>query len=695
MNFAWRYSLFLWLLFIIRPLFAEKVSDTLRLNLGTSKIDLVPYAVVQEDSTKELIWEQVQPLPFHVPADGRLYFPHHNNNVYWIRVFIKNPHDIPLTRFLEVKNATINRISCYVTCYVEGGAVFLAGMHTGDALAYDTRPVQSNYFIFPIELRAGANTEILLAIDTETDAVNLPMVLWEPQSLLESTQHERWIFGLFYGVLLFTIVFHLFLFYKLNDDAVIYYIGYVVGVGGFMLSMDGLAAQYILSDFPQLGNSMLPFFALFGGLCLVIFSYKYLGKENLARWARIALGGIGAICVLLMPFCFASNDVITYTIIAASVMIPLCSIVAVVAGVVAYRKDPLRAKYFIAAFVFLIVGVFLIVVKGFGIVIGDLNDYGLKFGVGAEIVIFAFALTVRFKQMDEQTQALALENLQNLNRIKDEYNNTLQDEVARRTEELSKANQKLTDSIRYAKRLQEAVLPRRAAISNLFPYSSILDQPRDIVSGDFFWVGTAGRKKMLAVVDCTGHGAHGAFMSILGCRLFDELSEQLDSDCPAEWLTHLDRRFRRVLVGEGDEAIHAASMDVALFVYDEVEGIVEYAGARRPLYHFRAGSLHVHKGSPVAIGGTLSGKRGTAIFEKHRIDAIQGDVFYMFSDGYADQFGGQPEQKLTVGRFKKILSDIHQRPIHKHESYLLEHLVNWQQGAPQMDDILVVGVAMA
>ncbi|WP_250631011.1 7TM diverse intracellular signaling domain-containing protein [Rhodoflexus caldus] len=691
MNLIQRYSLWIGLLMLAFPAFAQVVSKPFVLKMGLAQVDLVPYALVLEDSTGQLTWEQVKNMPFSSPTENRLYFPHHNNRVYWVKIAVANPYEVPLARFLEIRNSTVNRISQYITR--EGKLI--ETIHTGDAQPYSTRPVQSNYFIFPIDLPASQTTEILLRIDTESDAVNLPLVLWESQSLLENAQRERWIFGLFYGVLLFTIIFHLFLFYKLNDTAVIYYIGYVVGVGGFMLSMDGLASQYLFPDFPQLANSLLPFSALFGGLCLMIFSYKYLGKENLARWAQISLAFIGVLCILLMPLCFASNEMITYIIIFASVMIPLCSVIAVVAGLVAYRTDPLRAKYFITAFFFLMGGIMLIVVKGFGIVLGELNEYGLKFGVAAEVVIFAFALTVRFKQMDERTQAMALEHLQNLNRVKDEYNQTLQEEVARRTEELSNANQKLTDSIRYAKRLQEAVLPRRFAVSNLFPRSSIFEQPRDIVSGDFFWANQIGQTKMLAVVDCTGHGAHGAFMSILGCRLFDEIAEQMSLECPAEWLIHLDRRFRRILISERDETIYAASMDVALLAYNEADQILEYAGARRPLYLFRNGHLQVYKGSPIAIGGTLTGKRQTAFFEKHRIDVQSGDIVYLFSDGYADQFGGQPEQKLTLGRFKEILATIHHHPIHQQEQHLKSHLTAWQQSSPQMDDILVVAVAIS
>lgn len=690
MNFIQRCGLLFWLLFLTIPVFAEDIPKSFVLQAGAPRADLVPYATVMEDSTSQLSWEQVKHLTFNPLTDNRLYFPHHNNRIYWVKIAIQNPYEVPAARFLEIRNSTVNRISQYT---IVGGKL-TATVHTGDALPYRNRPVQSNYFIFPIELPAGQTTEIFFRIDTESDAVNLPLVLWESQSLLESAQRERWIFGLFYGVLLFTIVFHLFLFYKLNDEAVIYYIGYVFGVGGFMLSMDGLAAQYILTDAPRLVNSMLPFFALFGACCLSFFSYKYLGKENLPQWALYAAWSMAAVCIVLMPFCFGSNELITYIIMAASVMIPLCSVIAVIAGVAAYRTDPLRAKYFITAFLFLMGGIVLIVVKGFGIAMGDLNDYGLKFGVAAEVVIFAFALTVRFKQMDEQTQAMALNHLQNLNRMKDDYNHTLQDEVTRRTAELSSANQKLTDSIRYAKRLQEAVLPRSSAVTNLFPQSCIFEQPRDIVSGDFFWANELGNKKMLAVVDCTGHGAHGAFMSILGCRLFDEIADQLALDCPAEWLTHLDRRFRRILIGERDEAIHAASMDVALLAYNEASQVLEYAGARRPLYLFRDGNLQVYKGSPIAIGGTLAGKRKAAFFEKHLIEVQSGDVFYLFSDGYADQFGGQPEQKLTLGRFKEILETIHRHPIPQQEWHLRNSLMAWQQSTPQMDDILVIAVAI-
>ncbi|MCS7018967.1 MAG: 7TM diverse intracellular signaling domain-containing protein [Cytophagales bacterium] len=685
------YFLPIMLLACLLHLLVKGKSRTWVLEVGASQVDLVPYALVLKDSSGKLTWQQVKAMDFGLPDERGLYFPHHNNCIYWIKLTIHNPYQVPVNRFLQIHNPTINRIGWYVVQKDK----LLEERQTGDALPFYTRPVQNNYFIFPITLPANSTTEFFLRIDTESDAVNLPLVLWEARSLLESIQQERWIFGLFYGILLFTIVFHLFLFYKLNDTTILYYIGYVLGLGGFMLCMDGLAAQYLLPNLPALANSLLPFSASFGGVCLMIFSRKYLGRENLPVWSRWSLLAVGLLCALLMPFCFGSNEVITYAIIAASVIIPICSIVAVVAGIVAYRTDPLRAKYFTTAFIFLMGGVVLIAIKGFGLALGQWNEHGLKLGVATEVVIFAFAITVRFKQMEERTQALALSHLQNLNRMKDDYNRSLQEEVARRTAELSTANQKLTDSIRYAKRLQQAVLHSQADLLQIFPNSAVLDLPRDIVSGDFFWVENMGSKKILSVVDCTGHGAHGAFMSILGCRLFNEIAEQVVTECPAEWLMHLDRRFRRILLGDQDEELHAASMDVALLAYDEAACVVEYAGARRPLYLFRNGILQVYKGSPFAIGGTLSNKHSSPLFQKQRIEVQPGDILYLFSDGYADQFGGQPERKLTLERFRQILTTIHRVDIRQQAELLKYNLTEWQQTLPQTDDILVIALAIS
>src|SRR5688572_6391929 len=239
-------------------------------------------------------------------------------------------------------------------------------------------------------------------------------------------------------------------------------------------------------------------------------------------------------------------------------------------------------------------------------------------------------------------QAEALQNLQEKEKLILEQNEMLERQVMERTLEIHEQkelieikNREILDSIHYAKRLQEAILPSKNLLKNLFPESFMLYYPKDIVAGDFYWLGT-GSKPIFAVADCTGHGVSGALMSMLGISLLNQLVNGKQITDPALLLDHL----HTAVVGALNQTVNDSNegMDIVMCCFDEQTNTLHYAGANRPLWLLRGGEVMSWPGDKMPIGGIQIQSRPP--FTSHAINLQKGDRVYMFTDGYADQFGG-------------------------------------------------------
>lgn len=259
-----------------------------------------------------------------------------------------------------------------------------------------------------------------------------------------------------------------------------------------------------------------------------------------------------------------------------------------------------------------------------------------------------------------------------------------------RKEELEEQQIEVTDSIRYAKRIQTAIMPKIKQIQRDFQDSFVLFLPKDIVSGDFYWYHRIGDKYFIAAVDCTGHGVPGAFMSIIGNYLLNNIIIHNGVSDPAEILKQLNRKIK-IAMKSDSRAQTADGMDISIAVIDKNEKTMAFAGALRPLYLFSKGDFIEAKGDKIPISSSIAGI-SLANFKTKYFDFEEGDTFYMFSDGIIDQFGGEKGKKFLTKRFKKILFDINDLPMRDQKEYVKQALDEWKGNGDQVDDILVMGV---
>jgi len=253
---------------------------------------------------------------------------------------------------------------------------------------------------------------------------------------------------------------------------------------------------------------------------------------------------------------------------------------------------------------------------------------------------------------------------------------------------LNTKNRQITDSINYAKRIQLAILPPKSVLEEHLKGSFILYKPKDIVSGDFYWVGRNNGSTLFATVDCTGHGIPGAFMSMIGNTLLNQIVHENRITKPSEILEELHERVVTALNQGAKEDYSRDGMDIAICNWNIKANTLEYAGAHIPLYHIRNGKLKEIKGDRFFIGGPEL----KANFNNHSLALEKGDTIYIFSDGYADQKGGPKNKKFFYKPFKKMLLDIQGKSMEDQKTHLDQTISNWMENHDQIDDILIVGV---
>ncbi len=258
-------------------------------------------------------------------------------------------------------------------------------------------------------------------------------------------------------------------------------------------------------------------------------------------------------------------------------------------------------------------------------------------------------------------------------------------------DEIQLKNIAITDSINYASRIQSALLPQQKTLQKALPQHFILFLPRDIVSGDFYWASEMDNKVILAAADCTGHGVPGAFMSMLGITFLDEIVNKRNVISANEILNDLREEVIKALKQTGKEEEQKDGMDIALCVYDRDTAQLEFSGAYNSLYLIRNNELEEYKADrmPISYYGDIYQS-----FNNQLIQIKPGDTIYIFSDGYADQFGGPKGKKFKYRALQELLLSIHTESMEQQKQILEQQFMDWKGEIEQIDDVIVIGLKL-
>ncbi len=253
---------------------------------------------------------------------------------------------------------------------------------------------------------------------------------------------------------------------------------------------------------------------------------------------------------------------------------------------------------------------------------------------------------------------------------------------------ISRKNKDIMDSIHYAKRIQDAVLPAAEEID--LPHTFVFNRPKDVVSGDFYWFYNKGNLSLFAVADCTGHGVPGAFMSIIGHNNLNKIVGEQGIYEPALILEKLNAEISSTLNRRPEDGPVRDGLDISLCCFHRDTEIMEFAGAFHPFLLWRMGELQVIKGDRVPIGSGNIGKKYT----NHSIQLLKGDMIYLHTDGIVDQFGGEKGKKYKSVRLRKFLIKIGKMPISEQRNALIREFETWKIDQEQVDDVLVLGTRL-
>jgi serine phosphatase RsbU (regulator of sigma subunit) len=306
------------------------------------------------------------------------------------------------------------------------------------------------------------------------------------------------------------------------------------------------------------------------------------------------------------------------------------------------------------------------------------------YGISAIILVWLIVrlYSYRLKQENLRLEGIVVERTAEVVRQKDE--------IEKKNIVLEYQKKEIEDSIRYARRIQTAVIPSEQDFNDYLPDGFVFFRPLGIVSGDFYWMSHIEKKLIITVADCTGHGVPGAFMSMLGVAFLNEIVNKDQVTEPDIILNRLREKVISALQQQGITGEARDGMDISIVCIDGEKKKLQYAGAFNPLISIRKGELIETEADrmPIAIYDIMHP------FKKNEITLEKGDIFYIFSDGFIDQFGGPDGKKINMKRFKNLLLDIHKHPIKMQKEMLNRSFDEWKGDLQQVDDVTIIGIAI-
>jgi len=522
-------------------------------------------------------------------------------------------------------------------------------------------------------------------------------------------------------------LYNLFIFFTIKDKIYLFYVIYVFGIQLTYATFKGYSFEFLWKETP-LVNFYIPVISSTVVLYMLLFARYFLETQKYSR--RLDKGFYGLLGLSGISIFLGLGGQYQLSAITGQLAVILMAVflIAVTLSVLVSGYKP--ARFFFIAWIAYLIGliVFIVQING-GLPLNWFTENSVLFGSALEVVLLSFALADRinvYKKSAEIAQKAALQTSQEKEQLIKEQNVVLVQKISEATEELRMNNEelqslneeinstneelnatlealsenkrsleitnaKMNDSVRYAQTIQTAILPYAERLSKYFHDYFIIYQPKDIVSGDFYWLSELNGKVYFAVADCTGHGVPGAFMSMIGAAALDALVDRDEISDPAQILEGLDAIIRRSL--KQAESQNEDGMDIALCVIEQQgnEWHIAFAGAHRPLRYIRASDekLIEIKGTKRNIGGyKIRDKRP---FEVHRIILAKGDCLYLNSDGMADQNNAQNENFGTL-RVKALLEKVGVLDAKEQKETILAEFAKHQGREEQRDDITMIGV---
>lgn len=637
------------------------------------------------------------------------------SNNYWFKFTITNTQ-AKQSRVLEFAYPFFNKLDVYIpNC---------DGKYTkttvGDHFPFTARPFKHKNFLFDLSFESGETKIIYAYLHCNGEATSFPVKVWTKHDYLRNNYEEHLALGIYYGIALFVFFFSAFLWFIVRERYQLYYFLYIIGVAIFQFSLDGLAFEYLWPNNVWFANHVIPLSGSFTILALILFVNSLLKTKLHTPIIHKILMVLLFIDVVFFIMSFIPNPSYSIALMGLNMIAVPINILILLAAIISYRMGISTAKYFLVAFSLLILGILAALFKNFGILPRVfITEYSIQIGSAIELIMLSLALAENVKYLKlekEKAQAQLLEELKEKSKLQEIANIELEKKVNERTAEIQhqkevieEKNNDITASINYALKIQEAILPRDEELKASLNEYFVFYKPRDIISGDFYWFSKRENLIFIAAADCTGHGVPGALMSMLGNSFLNEIVNEYHIYNPAEILDLL--RLKVIKTLRQRETNTKDGMDIAICVINTQLQEINYAGAFNPVYitsskvEAQSNSFDVYENELVPDKkliilpadrfpvGIVEGQNND-MFTNKIYKYQSGDCLYLFSDGLADQFGGNLGKKYKTKQLKDLLLKVARYDMDFQKLSISDDFENWKGKHEQVDDILMIGIRL-
>jgi two-component system, sensor histidine kinase LadS len=691
------------------------------------------YPKVPLETTFDEINRQEVQQKFQPTTSEKLNFGYTEQAV-WIKIIVPPVINSKSDYMLWVNYATIDYVDLYQLKPIDDRNTKkltnypLPNYHlfqSGDMLPFTSRQIKHRKFAFPVRLSDSLTTTFYLRVQSKS-SLQVPIEIVERKDYeLLTWRHELGL-GVFYGAMLIMFFYNLFIFIVLKDKNYLFYILSIVASSSTFGSLAGHQSQYLFPNLPYVANLYMPISGAAFMTSAAAFALSFLEmKKYTPIFYRIYLFFIVlgiiliALCILLPQHYGLWGRIVISTGTLSAFM-------NLVVGVISLKNGNKAAKYYLLAFFFYMVGIISLGLRSFGITpINFVTLNAAEIGGMLEIMLLSFALSDKYsiyrrerekaqkellqmqqeqnaqleRKVEDRTVALN-ENNEELRQINEELFATVELSKAQ-SEELRAKNHDIMSSINYARRIQNAILPSNHLLKTYMPPHFVYYAAKDVVSGDFYWFAKTTDYVFFAVADCTGHGVPGAFMTVMSNDMLNQIVNDRHIYEPAKVLAELDRSLTKTLQIVDNDLVDKETelstqindgLDIALIRINSLTNEVIFSGANRSLLHFSSlfpsGFVEISE-NKFPIGSAFYKNKS---FQQHLVVCQPNDLLYLFTDGYADQFGGQQNKKFMVRKLKNLLADIHTLPPEKQKNILQQTILEWKGETKQTDDILIAGI---
>jgi len=615
-------------------------------------------------------------------------------STYWIKLAIKGDSSLAKKWVLEIYNVHIDNLTLYKP--IDNGK--FTASKTGYNLTFKEREYKTINFVFDIDGSSNYIKTYYFKIKSANPA-------WLETHLRTNNYYtyyavsEYYLLGIFYGIILIMAVYNLLIFFSTRETVYIYYVLYVLLSGLVSILEDGTGFAHLWSDYPAFSDFASTYARLLWLLAFVIYSKKFLKLAYYYPKYNKWLNYLVAFYLLIFTFEKTSG----YSIITYQSYLTPYIFLFVLSVMVWLKKKYSPASFFVYGFTVVLLSIFISIMRdnGYGIdndsgnrAIAVIIVYAVNIGVVIEIMFLSFSLGNRMKYLKESeeiAQKKTIAQLKENEQLKDKVNLELEDKVEERTIELRRKNKDIIDSINYAQRIQMAILPNKEIIEKVIPNHFIFHRSKDIVSGDFLWVEEQFGKKYFSVIDCTGHGVPGAFMSIMANNNLNYLLKEKHLQNPGEILQQLDLKVKATVKQSKNDFNDLFGMDMSLCALDSESNLLEYAGGFNPLWIYNGTEIEETRAERYPIGHYFY-EPDEKSFTNHHIQLAKGNRIYLFSDGYQDQFGGKKGSKFLKATLKKLLLSTARLPLSEQKNAIEATFDEWKGNHEQIDDVMVLCV---